>query len=869
MANPQDRAYSSSVRFYLLILVLCFGLPSQAATWAQVQQSRDYLTAKKHLADFLPDRAIPLVQALLVQPDLDQTSKATLLVLLGEAQVRAALNEEDPLRSLLLADALKTLDDRSLREFSPAHLWRSHALSNLGRFRDAIGELERIDRGNMMDQANFQMASLLIAIDDSAGAKSKLTPLLKSEDPDLVRQATLHLISVALSENEFEEADRLLTTYKPENPNEEGLLNYLTGRLQLARGERLQAGGTFQNLTTSPEIAKLLPSEIFHEATLALADSLALEDNEEAGVTSLLQTLEKHPNSPRLEGIFARFKQWSPKIETASLVTNLENWIPKTEPYFRNFPDGLALTTTQAIPPLRSLYALEFIATMNLQSEEPTVREEGVQQMEQLQLAGRIDSPLIHRSLLTLGMAHMKEENYQGALTLFALLDESSRSPVLKAYARALAGQASFAINKPAEASAAFLEAGRIATREGDGKLRAVSDLNAGIALLATTRAKDLDEMTANFKSREAKSFLVLERGLFLSTKNDPAARDLLDSFIVDSPNSPRKDEATLSLAESAVFAEPSKPELLKFARSKMPGLKFDLETEALFEARRILVLLTLRIGQDQAVNFVSQAPDHPLAPRILFQLGQTQRSVDPIRNAHDAHLTFEQFLTQYPESEFADAARYLSARSAASIGIESADLNAEVRFRELIEGKGVLANEAAISLASLLIDSEKQDVAITEIEEFLEESKLTGNDRRRLLILGADASGQLGRNEKALDYYQRLLKIEDLPISTLNRASFLRGRAFERLGRKGEALDSYLSVVYRDFDPSKTTSLEWKWFDKCGIEGALALLEGEKRWRAAISLAEKLGKSGSPRAKDARESAERIGLEQRIWRGR
>jgi tetratricopeptide (TPR) repeat protein len=866
MANPQNHAYLPPVRFYLLILVFCCGLPSQAATWAQIQQSPDYLTAKKHLADFFPDQAIPPIQALLVQPDLDQTAKASLLSLLGEAQVRAALDAEDPLRSLLLTDALKTLDDRSLREFSPAHLWRSHALSNLGRLRDAIGELERIDRRNMMDQANLQMASLLITIGDAPGAKSKLTPLLKSQDPALVKSATLHLISVALSQEELKEADRFLTTYKPENPNEEGLQRYLTGRLQLARGERLQAGGTFQNLTTSPEIAKFLPSKIFHEATLALADSLALENNEEAGVTSLLQTLEKYPDSPRLESIFARFEAWSPKIETASLITKLENWVPKTEPYFRNFPDGLAVTTTQAIPPLRSLYALEFIATMNLQSEEPTVRAEGVQQMEQLQLAGRIDSPLIHRSLLTLGMAHMKEENYQGALTLFNLLDESSRSPIIKAYARALAGQAFFAIDQPAEASTAFLEARRIATREGEAKLRAVSELNAAITLLATTRSKDLDEMTTSLKSPEAKSFLILERGLFLSTKNDPAARDLLASFIADFPNSPRKDEATLSLAESAVFAEPSEPELIELARGQVPYLKFDLETQPLLEARRILVLLTLEIGQDQAENFLTKAPDHPLAPRILFRLGQTQRSVDPIGKAYN---TFEKVLTQYPESEFADAARYLSARSAASSGTETAQQDAIVRFGELIAGKGVLANEATISLASLLIDREQQKDALDDIKSSLETAKLTSNDRRRLLILGADALGQLGRLEDALDYYEILLRIKDIPISTRNRASFQRGAALERLDRKAEALECYLSVVNRDFDPVKTTSLEWKWFDKCGIEGALALLEREKRYRAFISLAEKLGKSGSPRSKEARESAERIGLDQRIWRGR
>jgi len=40
-------------------------------------------------------------------------------------------------------------------------------------------------------------------------------------------------------------------------------------------------------------------------------------------------------------------------------------------------------------------------------------------------------------------------------------------------------------------------------------------------------------------------------------------------------------------------------------------------------------------------------------------------------------------------------------------------------------------------------------------------------------------------------------------------------------------------------------------------------------RWKAAIQLAEKIGRSGSPRAEDARKIAERIGLEHFIYRGR
>jgi len=111
-------------------------------------------------------------------PDL---YKAPLLTLLGEAQVRAGLYPQ----------ALITLDSPLLREFSPAHLWRSYALSKLGRLRDALGELKRIDRRSMRAQADLEMASIMIVIGDSANARTKLEPLLESKQGDLAKQAIL------------------------------------------------------------------------------------------------------------------------------------------------------------------------------------------------------------------------------------------------------------------------------------------------------------------------------------------------------------------------------------------------------------------------------------------------------------------------------------------------------------------------------------------------------------------------------------------------------------------------------------------------------------------------------------------------------
>ena len=392
--------------------------------------------------------------------------------------------------------------------------------------------------------------------------------------------------------------------------------------------------------------------------------------------------------------------------------------------------------------------------------------------------------------------------------------------------------------------------------------------MNAGITLLTSTRSKEIDEITRNLDSPEARSFLVLERGLFLSSKRDIEARDLLISFLTNFPDNPRRPEAALALAESAIFSVPFDREL---AHKNITPLKFDIKSNPDLEARRVLVLLALNKGIQQAQEFLTKAPSHPLAPRVLFQLGQTYRKPSEERDKEigKANYQFELLIEKYPASEFADPARYYSALTSTALKTDSADKNAILRFRELIDKKGVLANEAAINLCSLLIARNQQERALGEIVTFLKNKNNSESDQRRFLILGADASNQIGQHEIALEFYDRLLKLKNLPASTQNRAHYISGQALEKLGKNAQALESYFRVINRDFSPESTSSLEWKWYDKCGIEGALSLLEREKRWEAAIQLAEQIGRSGSPRAEDARKIAERIGLEHFIYRGR
>ncbi|MDB4537020.1 hypothetical protein N9230_00220, partial [Akkermansiaceae bacterium] len=69
-----------------------------------------------------------------------------------------------------------------------------------------------------------------------------------------------------------------------------------------------------------------------------------------------------------------------------------------------------------------------------------------------------------------------------------------------------------------------------------------------------------------------------------------------------------------------------------------------------------------------------------------------------------------------------------------------------------------------------------------------------------------------------------------------------------------------------RQIDPEKMNDLEWKWFDECG-KGALKILEEKGEWTAAIKLAEKMSRSGSPFASDAADRAKHLRLEHFIWK--
>ena len=854
--------YSLSVIKRTLLGLFFLGSMSwgQAVSWDDIQSSQDYKIAKEHLADALPNLAIPILEELLKTEELAPIAKAELLSKLGETQLRAQKHEA----------ALFTLANPLLVEFSPAHMWRGYTLSQLGHYQEAIDSFEKVERTRLKPRADLQIAILNIAIGYDGAALKGLEELQKTTDVEIQEEASLRLVSLLLASNRLKDADEKLSSLKLSNQRYDSHRQFLQGQLKLAQKNRLAAVGIFEALLNKTEEDNHgLSAALVHELHLALADSRALDGNLQEGIDSILTTLEKLPDSPRLVELFQRLDQWLAQKDSREVIEKLNEWVGQniSQPIplpLLGAPDGesvstltLQYTSDRFLSP-RSAFALLILAKKNLKELESKAL--GLAQLESLQIISPASHPEIKSEVLTTyGLAALADRQFEQAFRTFSFLRQESPTLSSQAVASALMGKAAHALLDKKMASQAFLDARSLADEAKDEKLSRLSDLNAGICLLGIANTEEMDEITSRLEAGNSRTELLLERALRLSDINDPSARTLLDEFLVNHPEHPRRDEASLSLAESYLFSQPRR---IILAQEQLKALSFDLDRQSNLEVRRILAFLQMDEGMELATDFLKKLPEHPFSPRIAFQQGRAYQRIGA--KPGEAHLTFKKLIANYPDDPLVEVARMQSAISALATGTDSSKADALKNFNKLIDDKGVLANEAAIRKARLLIDQAEQDNALDAIE-ILETQNLTTSHRWRALVLKGEAHYQLNDDESALKAYSQLLAMKNISIGTRNRASFLKGRSLKNLGDTKKAYETFYAVVNRQIDPERMSDLEWKWFDECG-KGALKILEEEEKWTAAVKLAEKISRSGSPSAQDAAERAKRLRLDHFIW---
>ncbi|NJM38297.1 MAG: hypothetical protein HC845_10800 [Akkermansiaceae bacterium] len=339
-------------------------------------------------------------------------------------------------------------------------------------------------------------------------------------------------------------------------------------------------------------------------------------------------------------------------------------------------------------------------------------------------------------------------------------------------------------------------------------------------------------------------------------------------------PDHPRAAEARLVAIEIALTGSeenletvPIQLEILSAVAEKFPEFG---PRVALANLRFVDRLKDSAATIENAQKLMDTYPNDPVSAEASMTLG---KNLFQSGSYHPARLVLEKLAAADPNPVKAQPAWLLAARSAALGGTPKSKEEALVLFDKTIEAGGPLSAVASLEKASHLIDIRRLQDASTFLEKWMKQ--LPENDPLQLpagLLLGqalyAQGSSYPNSLTEALAIYDKLLTHAKTYPALFNRLQYLRGTTLEQLPdekdpqkkRKDQAFQAFYSVLETTSAPA-----EWEYFERCAFR-ALALLEKEERWPAAITVAKKIAAFNGPRAEEAATRASALQLKHMVF---
>jgi TolA-binding protein len=265
--------------------------------------------------------------------------------------------------------------------------------------------------------------------------------------------------------------------------------------------------------------------------------------------------------------------------------------------------------------------------------------------------------------------------------------------------------------------------------------------------------------------------------------------------------------------------------------------------------------------------SFIRAHPDSRWAPEVLFWSAKFEFN----RGAHEAaEGLFLSFADKYPASPLADDA-LLRAATAATRRAE---------YQRATEMLGRLVKdyphsdkmaEARFAQADALSQLAKHAAAILVLDEIIARNPdsdlipaVWGRKGDCNFVLGADDPA---RYAQSLECYRATVANPKASLDLLLQAEYKIGRCLEKMGRADEALEQYyVNVILRYFaDREKGvwhSEAAKVWFARAAFNAA-ALYEGQKEWRQAVKVLDRIVAAGVDGEEEARARIARIRSEQ------
>lgn len=423
-----------------------------------------------------------------------------------------------------------------------------------------------------------------------------------------------------------------------------------------------------------------------------------------------------------------------------------------------------------------------------------------------------------------------------------------------------------------------FREAAQLFLKVAESQIGASRSHAAYNAAISSLQADDLvafDEAVNELKDHNPRSPLIADLsylgGLYEASQGAPNAFVNLQNFIRDYPQHPATVEARLALSEIHLNQVPARPQA---ARDIFEELKTQPLTLTQNERLDYTSIWVERIDNNfsdltlQAEDFLTNWPNSAYLPEIAMLLG-TQCLKD--NNLEAAREKFDLIVQRFPESIYADAAKFFAAK-AGSDGDESL-----VGWQEIAASESQFADQARHEIALLLLSQDQYEEARFEMEALMK--SLPENSALRYAVLAdlgysyylesLNTDDNRVPLEKAAETFARLSNIEALPVAARYNGAVRRAKCLEALGRPKIALEIYRSMISEESGGrilgSEVSLEENEWIFRAGFS-AIDILKENKDWEAAIKIADTLSLKEGPRAIEAGNLAEQLRLKHWVW---
>lgn len=833
------------------------------------------------MADHLPVVAIHKFRRALTDTTLSSQARPYVALALAEALVRSSSSAQG--KNKHATEALALLKDKELAKLASAPIWRAEAMAALGRYQEAETELSTV----LTDHAHYSeiqlaRARILIALTRTPDALNILAEAAKSKISKIRNAANLLTTEIYINQTHYDLALKTLEPIDDQNPTDAKLKEYLTARLALAEGKSIEAINRFQSLITAPD---RLSKRIFHACILGLSDAQADNQQNDNAIATLEKFITDHPDAPTLRFAFIRLTQLLPDnlADNHPSMIKLRTWSAEaTLP-----PNILYISgdTADAILPYHSttsenddlvtlaLYHRALLLTRSENEKNDRLAMALLTRLRSLHPAHSLPPTELYlelssASLLETAYLHLKQNQPDQATFTLSVMEKVAFSPRLKNHANFLRGIL-LAKESKREASLAAFNNARASTSED---VATAASINTGIMALKATNMTAFDQVIQSTQDNKIRTSLLLERALWKCSQLNPDGRSDLESFIINHPTHPRKNEARMALASACVHISPADITLAK-AQLEITSPQLPDPVNQLAITR--ILIRAEELSQNWAAaamaaeKFILTFNEHPSIPPIMLKQGQAYYHNE---DYNKARRIFQDITAKYPKSPSSPYASFYAAMSARLGGTIQAREECIGLFQTIIDSQHALSSEARIQQSRVLIDLRQYAEAEACLKPLLESKKTPAFMYRGAGVLMADCLHRQGAAEpqkykQAIGIYDDLLKEKNLPLAWQNRLHFLRGQTYESMQIRSHAFDSYYDVVIRGNVPAegKPHKEEWLWFYRCGFK-ALSMLENDKHWEAAVHLARRIASFKGPRAEEAGDRAKSLAKKHMIW---